>query len=379
MTRVRPKTVDLALAVALAVGVVLQDLSSPIWMMILDAAGALMLIWRRTHALWIAAAIGVLSAALIFVPDKPLPQDEVPLAGVAVLLIAAYSIGAYERRLGAAIAGGAVLTIGANFDLVVGLVYDDFWPFRIFFFVGSWSAGRVLHGRHRELDSAQERALRLELEQDLTAERAVYAERARLARELHDVIAHNVSLMVVQASAAEQVLEENPKGVRDALANIQAAGRQTVTELRRLLGILRDGDRELLTMPQPTLAQIDVLVDQVRAAGLDVEVVIEGSPQTLPASVDLSGFRIVQEALTNTLKHSRGRHAEVHVVYTGDELQITVTDDGVGATGNGSVAGHGLAGVRERVSLFGGTFEAHAREEGGFILRAVLPVGEVHR
>jgi signal transduction histidine kinase len=207
---------------------------------------------------------------------------------------------------------------------------------------------------------------------------AVAQERARLARELHDVVAHSVSVMVVQAGAAEQVLAGDPERARAPLQSIQATGRQTVVELRRLLGILREGDHELATAPQPSLAQLDGLLEDARNAGVAVSATVEGTPRPLPPSIDLSAYRIVQEGLTNVIKHAGQATAQVRVCYLDHVLELQVTDDGPGSPDEES-SGHGLLGVRERVALFGGSFQAGNRAEGGFGLRALLPLDEVVR
>jgi signal transduction histidine kinase len=289
-------------------------------------------------------------------------------------LITLYSVAGYERSLPWSIAGGLVLAVGARTDLILhGLGTDTFWPFTILFMGGAWLAGRIVHQRRAEADDLTAEARNLREQQDLRTSQAVAEERGRLARELHDVIAHNVSLMVVQAGAAEQVLEGSQDQVREALARIQQAGRQTVVELRRLLGILRGHEWELETSPQPTLAGLDSLVEQVRTSGLSVEVSVEGMASPLPVSLDLSAYRIVQEGLTNVLRHAGATRATVAVRYSPRLLELEIVDDGRGTRDNGTW-GHGLLGIRERVALFDGTLETGNRDEGGFFLRALLPL-----
>jgi signal transduction histidine kinase len=226
----------------------------------------------------------------------------------------------------------------------------------------AWLLGDTLRARRAWLDEEQEQHLR----------RATEAEQARIARELHDVIAHNVSVMVVQAAAANDVFDTHPEKARDALRSIEATGRSALTELRRLLGAVRS-PLEAAYAPQPGLARLDGLVEGVRAAGLPVAVHVEGELADLPAGPDLSAYRIVQEALTNTLKHAEASRAEVDVRRTAEELELEIVDDGVGG-GSGTGDGQGLIGMRERASLVGGEVDAGPLPGGGFRVRARLPL-----
>jgi signal transduction histidine kinase len=215
----------------------------------------------------------------------------------------------------------------------------------------------------------RERAHTLEELNELQAEAAVAVERGRIARELHDVIAHNVSMMVVQAAAAARVLREDEPDVRAALTAIETTGRETVDEMRRMLGVVR---APASLAPQPTLRDVEKLVENVRDAGLPVELRVEGEPFVLAPGLDLSAYRIVQEALTNALKHAGDARATVTVRYRGDGVEVEVIDDGDGG-GEGGGSGNGLIGMRERVALWGGELEARRRAEGGFLVRATLP------
>jgi signal transduction histidine kinase len=210
------------------------------------------------------------------------------------------------------------------------------------------------------------------------ARRAVAGERARIARELHDVVAHNVSIIVVQAVAAEDVFDERPDVARQALQAIEATGRDALAELRRLLQTMRPDEPEGEDghAPQPGLDHLDTLASTVKAAGLEVVVQREGAAVALPAGVDLSAYRIVQEALTNTLRHAHATRAEVTVRYAADAVAIEVTDDGSGGAPDPEAGGgHGLVGMRERAALVGGTIEIGAAPHGGFRIRAELPLG----
>jgi signal transduction histidine kinase len=209
-----------------------------------------------------------------------------------------------------------------------------------------------------------------ELEREERARSSAASERARIARELHDVVTHNVSVMVVQAAAGNDVFESHPDRARDALRAVEDTGRRALGELRRLLDV-EAGEG---TLPQPGLARLDELVGQVRRAGLAVELHVEGTAFVLPEGVDLSAYRIVQEALTNTLRHAQASHANVHVRYGTRQVEVEVTDDGVGESAP-SESGRGLLGMRERVALFGGDLRVGGRPGGGFAVRATIPVG----
>jgi signal transduction histidine kinase len=210
-----------------------------------------------------------------------------------------------------------------------------------------------------------------ERERDVAAREAVVEERARIARELHDVIAHNVSMMVVQAGAERRV-QEDPQA-RDVLETIEQIGRGALTETRRLVGMLREDGVDPLS-PQPGLGDVATLVAQVGEAGLPVELRVEGEPRALPTGIELSAYRIVQEALTNALKHAGGAPATVCVRYGADALELEILDDGAAGEASAPGGGHGLAGMRERVALYGGRLEAGRRPAGGFCVSVLLPI-----
>ena len=225
----------------------------------------------------------------------------------------------------------------------------------------------------RVVGDRERRAQLAERERDVAAREAVVEERARIARELHDAIAHNVSMMVVQAGAERRVLEAENGTTREVLETIERVGRGALTEMRRLVGMLRSDTGKPLT-PQPGLDDLPTLVGQVREAGLPVELHVEGEPRELPVGIELSAYRIVQEALTNALKHAGDAHASVRVRYGVDSLELEVVDDGGGAPALVSGGGHGLVGMRERVALYGGTLDAGRRQSGGFAVRVLLPI-----
>jgi signal transduction histidine kinase len=255
------------------------------------------------------------------------------------------------------------------------------WVFGYVQFATAWFLGHLQ--KRRLAYTARLEALNAQLagEQELRARWAVAEERGRIARELHDVVAHSVSVMVVQAGVARRSIAGNPDQATTALTQIEATGRQALAEMRRLLGLLRDhrGGTEALA-PQPSLAHLDSLVLAAREAGLPVDLTVEGEPRPLPAGIDLSAYRIVQEALTNSLKHAGPARATVRVCYGSRALEVQVWDDGRGR--NGRVAddgrldgdGHGLIGMRERVALFGGALEVGPRPGGGFRVAARLPL-----
>lgn len=225
----------------------------------------------------------------------------------------------------------------------------------------------------RVLGDRERRAQLAERERDLTAKEAVVAERARIARELHDAIAHNVSMMVVQAGAERRVLDSEQRSTGEVLQTIEEIGRGALTEMRRLVGMLREDGEEQLS-PQPGLGDLPRLAAQVQEAGLPVALTIEGNRRQLPVGIELSAYRIVQEALTNALKHAGDATALVRVHYGDDTLELEIVDDGPGAAAPVSSGGHGLAGMRERVALYGGRIDTGHKASGGFRVRVLLPV-----
>ncbi|MCP3822317.1 sensor histidine kinase [Streptomyces sp. A3M-1-3] len=265
---------------------------------------------------------------------------------------------------------------------------------RIFFisimivpFALAWVLGDSMRTRRAYFAQLEARNASLEQEREAQAKVAVAAERARIARELHDVVAHNVSVMVVQADGAAYVMDAAPDQARQALETISSTGRQALAEMRRLLGVLRTGEPKEggEYVPQPDVEQIEDLVEQVRTAGLAVDFKVEGTPRPLPSGVELTAYRIVQEALTNTRKHGGPDvGASVRLVYFDDGLGLLVEDDGRGAAhemyedGGADGRGHGLIGMRERVGMVGGTLDAGPRPGGGFRISALLPLKPAH-
>ncbi len=291
-------------------------------------------------------------------------------------LIALYSVGAHEERPRSLVPlAGLTLVLLAretnnpdNTDLR-HLLDALAWESTIF---AAWLLGAYLRTRRLYVAELKERAVRAERAREEQARAAVADERRRIARELHDAVAHGVTVIVVQAEAAEEMLEDDPERARQALRKVQKTGREALVELRRLLGLLRDEDLEAERAPQPGLANLEALIADVEAAGLPVEFRVQGAPVVLPSGVDLSAYRIVQEALTNTLKHAGPTSATVALTYGDGVLELEISDDGRGkADSNG--AGHGLVGMRERVALYGGELTSGPRPGRGYIVHARLP------
>ena len=303
-----------------------------------------------------------------------------PGAGAPVgVIVALYTVAAYcDRRVSIRAATLAALPITVavivNSGAHPGQVIPELAVFAI-----AWVAGDSIRTHRAYLAELEARAARLEREREEKADRAVIEERARIARELHDVIAHNVSVMVVQAAAGEDVFDTDLEKAREALAAVASTGRAALTELRRLLGVIRaeDDHGDPAYVPQPGIERIDELVGQVRETGLPVELSVIGEARPLPEGVGLCAYRIVQEALTNTLKHGNASTAQVQLRYVANAVEVEVLDDGRGVTSlNGESDGQGLIGMRERVALFGGEMTAGPRSGRGYEVRARLPLEE---
>jgi signal transduction histidine kinase len=333
----------------------------------------LTLLWRRRAPLvmlFIAVVVLGIQANFFDPPDQP------PLSTFIILLVAFYSAAVYGegRRavIGAAIAFVLEILIIDIPRFLAGENPGDIIPAWVIYII-FWFVGRTIRQRRLQAVELEDRATQLEIEREEKARLAVADERSRIARELHDVIAHSVSVMVIQAQAAQRLLEGEQTEARQALGSIETTGRQALAEMRRLLGILRRTDAELALAPQPGLENLDALVEQAREAGLPVELSIEGDAGTLPPGVDLTAYRIVQEALTNVRKHAGPARARVTVRRGDGGLELEITDDGPGTGKNGG-SGQGLIGMRERVALYGGTLESGKRSDGGYLVRAKLPV-----
>jgi signal transduction histidine kinase len=293
-------------------------------------------------------------------------------------MLIAFSVGLLlPRRRG--VAWAAVLLLAAWFDRLVtqspdfGLLSD--FAFTLVIAVGApFLAGAALRDRRERTEQLECLNRELEDQREQQAQLAAQEERARIAREMHDVVAHSVSLMVVQAGAARQLLDRDPQQSREALLSVESVGRQALGELRRSLGMLRNGDDEAELAPQPGTKRLPELLEQARDVGLDVTLETDGHPVALSPGVDLAVYRIVQEALTNTVKHASASTATVRLSWKPDELDLSVVDDGVGPPSATPSGGHGLVGMSERVMAYGGTLETGAASGGGFAVRARIPL-----
>jgi len=246
----------------------------------------------------------------------------------------------------------------------------------LFLFGTAWWVGELFRSRREREADLKERSEQLEIEREENARRAVLDERVRIARELHDVVAHHVSVMGIQAGAARKVLDKQPDKANEALSTIEVSSRQAISELHRLLGFLRPNNQVEGVSPQPSLKYLDTLVKEIRNSGLPVEIRIIGKEQTIPESIDLSAYRIIQEALTNIVKHAGPAKATVTLKYLPDMLELDISDNGKGKTTNSEKkpGGRGIIGMKERASLHGGKLETGNMPGGGFFVRAKLPL-----
>jgi signal transduction histidine kinase len=316
------------------------------------------------------AAYWVLATALTFVDGLLIPFM---ISLFPIGLASAFLLGnlrdSRQAWTGLAIVLGGITTVVYN---IPGHATAELLVIPVDFGI-SWAAGFALRERAEKAEAAEIRAAQAEREREAAARVAVAEERARIARELHDIVAHAVSVMVLQVGAVRHQLPEALGEDRDALKGVERAGRTALAEMRRLLAAIRPDGDEAELVPQPGLDGLQSLIEQVGRAGLPVELHIDGKPFPLPRGIDLSAYRIVQEGLTNALKHARATNADVTVRYRSDELQLEVRDNGQGsATSDG--LGHGLVGVRERVKIYGGEMTAGAASEGGFVLSTRLPL-----
>jgi signal transduction histidine kinase len=297
------------------------------------------------------------------------------------VVLALYSVGVYgsprEALLGAAVGAASLLAADVP-KLREGQPWDDVVP--AWFFLGAlYGFARWMSSRRLEMAQLQEQTTRLERDRGAMTQAAVATERARIARELHDLVAHSMGVIVIQSQAAQRLLPSDPATAKRAMVSIEVTGRQGLAEMRRLLDVLIGSDEQAPLAPQPGMRQLDALLDQVRMAGLSVDLQVEGDPRTLPPGVDLSAYRIVQEALTNTLRHAGPARARVSLRFRPDGVDVEVADDGTAAApAPGRVDGHGLIGMRERVTLYGGSLSTGRRPEGGYMVRAHLPTDSPH-
>ena len=330
------------------------------------------LLWRRSHPSLVLLVVAGAFGARVLLGFNP------GIAGFG-LLVAMYSVAAYEvgaRRLVFPMVAGLSFVAGFVVFGVTGNPRSFAITVPSVFFVAAWLIGDYLRTRRAYVYQLEERAARLERERDQDRRLAADEERTRIARELHDVVAHDVSVIAIQAGAARSVQAARPEAAAQALGLIETTARETLIELNRLLGVLRgDNGAAPERNPQPGIAQLPLLVEELRAAGLEVDARIVGEARPLAPALDLTAYRILQEAATTVLKHARARRVDIRVRYTHRVLALEVRDDGAGDGGDpASSSGHGLIGMRERVALFGGKLRAGRNRAGGFSVYALLPI-----
>jgi signal transduction histidine kinase len=339
----------------------LPDQQSPGWIAI---AAILPLVMRRRYPLTTLSVI--LGITLLSLRGAE-PSTDILRVSFYACVIAGYTAAAYSpyRVWALATLPVAALLFSSFPDLAVPIVPVVWVPFLVLLPIGLAVNG---------MRTWRQRADRLRTERADALREATRQERARIARELHDIVTHNVSMMIIQAGAARKVLDAAPEAARDALLSVEEGGRAALGELRGVMGLLSADDEDELA-PQPGLAQLPPLIDRVRDAGVDVTVTTSGERYPLPAGLELAAYRVVQEALTNTVKHAAGASATVDVAYGPDALRITVTDTGGRPTPEAAEStGRGLAGLRERLAVYGGTLQAATRLTGGYRVQAQLPL-----
>lgn len=378
LVRHRPELLDWAIVVVLSVGTVigwaLDRAHQPVWALPVDLAACLALLWRRSRPLQVLAVVVAVDVVQI-VAD--IPANSL----IYVTLIAIYSVAAYASRRWAvaALLGtyasifGAVLSPAASIDL--GIVTGTA------LMAAAAVLGDNIRTRRAYLAAVEERADRMERERDAQAAIAAAAERTRIAREMHDVVAHSLSVMVAQADGAGYVMDSSPDRARRAIATVAETGRLALSEMHRLLGVLRSTDGEENLTPQPGVEQLDALIARTQSAGLPVTLSVQGTPVLLTPGMSLTVYRIVQEALTNTLKHAGpAATAAVQLRYLTQDVEIEVTDNGhpAGVPDTDPMipdgGGHGLTGMRERTAVYGGSLQAGPRNGAGWRICAQLPL-----
>jgi signal transduction histidine kinase len=325
---------------------------------------------RRRYPFAAPAAFWLLAAALSFVDERLISFP----AGVFLLgMAASFLLGNLRDSRHAWI--GLAITLGGAEVVVYNqpTAEASAFVFIPILFGISWLAGFALRSREEQAEAAEARAAQAEREREAAARIAVAEERARIARELHDVVAHAVSVMVLQVGAVRHKLPESLEEELDALKGVERTGRSALAEMRLLLGAMRRDEDDLELGPQPGLDALDSLAAAVERAGLPVRLHVEGDPFPLPRAIDLSAYRIVQEGLTNALKHARAGAADVTLRYLPDEIRIEIRDDGSGVSASDG-QGYGLVGIRERVKIYGGEMSAGPAPDGGFVLSTRLPV-----
>ncbi len=360
-----PRAIDVAVvALLLFLGVVaaLHRDHMRIAATALAVCETLPLLWRRRRPGAVVAAVtgAVLVSIALDVWVIPLPL------GVALYSLMAFRSDRRGRVLGAA----SILAVAIAVLSAGGLEFGAAAA-RVVFLIAAGLLGDSIGSRRAYIHEIEEKAERLEREQEIEARRAAAEEQARIARELHDVVAHALSVIVVQAGAADDAFDRDPEAARESIRAVDDSARAALTDLRRVLGILHHDEPEY--EPQAGLERLDSLVESVRATGLTVALEVEGAQRSLPPSVAMSAYRIVQEALTNSLKHARAEHVRIRIRY-GEALEVEVHDDGRGGTNGSAAPGRGLIGMRERVALLGGTLATGPDPSGGYRVQANIPI-----
>src|SRR3954469_23885282 len=378
--RLAPVAIDTVVAVAACLITALElglgsGIQGPAWVNAVGAVGSTLPIALRRR--WPLGAVLAVGGAVVF--QEALNGDllENTISPIVSYPLVVYGVAAYCGRRRAFVG----LVVALVLVWVVVLIEDhsmggDF-VFTALLVFGPWLVGRIVAARGELAMELRDKADRLEREQEKQSQLAVAHERARIARELHDVVAHNVSVMVVQAAAARRMIDHDTEKAKEALGSVEQTGRSALKEMRRMVGMLGQADEELALAPQPSVDELEWLIERAREAGLDVQLTIEGEKKRLESGVDLSAFRIVQEALRNTLKHAGPARAQVKLKYGDHDVEVDVSDNGRGVrppAENGAVTGHGLLGMRERVAMLGGEIEAGYRKDGGFGVHAKLPL-----
>ena len=340
-----------------------------LWFVVPAAALAVLpLLARRRFPFAAPLVVWLLGAAVTFVDGRLVPfTPSISVAGIAAAFLLGNLRNAVHAWLGLGVVLGGTAIVAYN-DPTHTAAEMFFIP--LMFSVG-WLAGYALRERAEQAEAAEIRAAQAERERDAAKRIAVAEERARIARELHDIVAHAVSVMVLQVGAVRHRLP--PDEDRDALEGVEHAGRTALTEMRRLLAAMRTDGEDAQLVPQPGLERLGALAEEVGRAGLPVRLHVEGDPFPLPPGVGLSAYRIVQEGLTNALKHAHAASADVTVRYRAGEVELEVRDDGIGRAGSDGL-GHGLVGIRERVKIYGGEMTAGTATGGGFVLMTRLPL-----
>lgn len=365
-----PPPVDLAIAAAfllftVAEAVFRQDVSSPVTHVVVAGVAMVVLAWRRSFPIGVAAWVVATNVAIN-------PEGE--FSTLLSLVLVCYTIGA-ETEAPRSYAGLALVVVTfLGVSIREGLVPSDVAA-ALVFFVGPWAVGAAVRQRNARTDEAVARADRLEREREAEAAAAAAEERTRIARELHDIVSHSISVVTIQTQAVRRRLGPEHQREAEDLAAVEATAREALAEMRRLFGVLRGGGEGASLTPQPGLGELERLVAQVRGSGLDVKLEVTGQQRELPPGLDLAAYRIIQEGLTNALRHSGARRARVVLGYGRERLDVSVEDDGRGLAGLAS-GGHGLVGVRERVALYDGTVQVGTGPMGGVRLAASLPLRE---